>query len=257
MSGSDWNVAAYKAFSDLRLRPALDLLARVPRLGEGDVVDLGCGAGAAASALRARFPGRRLSGVDASEAMLSKAAPEFDEIVTADIADWTPAEAPALLIANASLHWLGDHEVLIPKLFAALAPGGALAVQMPGQMDQPSHLTMASAAAAVRPDLFAEWRPFPGPEPLLRYAELLADAAGLDLWETTYLQRLTSGDDGHPVRHFVSSTGARPVLARLDERETREFTALWDEMLAAAYPCGADGGVWFQFRRLFFVAHRA
>src|SRR5690606_14912631 len=74
MALSDWNPAAYSAFRSLRLRPALDLLAQVPDLPPGDVVDLGCGDGAAAGALAARFPGRRLVGVDASPAMLEKAA---------------------------------------------------------------------------------------------------------------------------------------------------------------------------------------
>ena len=47
----DWDPEAYARFRDLRLRPALDLLARVPQLPAGDVVDLGCGAGAAGPAL--------------------------------------------------------------------------------------------------------------------------------------------------------------------------------------------------------------
>ena len=67
--GGIWNVADYEAFHDLRLRPALDLLARV-----GDVVDLGCGSGAAASAVCARFPEHSLVGVDNSADMLVKAS---------------------------------------------------------------------------------------------------------------------------------------------------------------------------------------
>lgn len=44
---SDWDPQSYARFGDLRLRPALDLLARVGALPEGDVIDLGCGNGAA------------------------------------------------------------------------------------------------------------------------------------------------------------------------------------------------------------------
>jgi len=62
MAVSDWNPTAYAAFRGLRLRPALDLLAQVPDLPPGDVVDLGCGNGAAAPALAARFAlGHRLA----------------------------------------------------------------------------------------------------------------------------------------------------------------------------------------------------
>jgi len=72
--GGIWNVADYEAFHDLRLRPALDLLARVSSLVDGDVVDLGCGSGAAASAVCARFPEHSLVGVDNSADMLAKAS---------------------------------------------------------------------------------------------------------------------------------------------------------------------------------------
>ena len=67
------------------MRPALDLLAQVGDVPPGDVVDLGCGDGAAAGALAARFPGRRILGVDSSPAMLDKAA-GYAAKVKADIA---------------------------------------------------------------------------------------------------------------------------------------------------------------------------
>ena len=76
MTGNlDWNPAAYARFADLRLRPALDLLGRVGALPAGDVVDLGCGAGSVGPALRDRFTGRTIVGVDASPAMLAEAGP--------------------------------------------------------------------------------------------------------------------------------------------------------------------------------------
>ncbi len=249
-----WSVAAYEAFADLRLRPAHDLLARIPQPGPGPVVDLGCGSGAAAPALRARFPGRRLIGVDGSPEMLAKASALFDDVTEADIGAWSPAEAPALIFSNAALHWLPDHERLISRLAASLAAGGVLAAQMPGQLQRPSHQTMIAAAAAVRPDLFTGWTPFPGPLPLPAYADLLSGAA-LDFWETEYLQRLgPAKDGGHPVRAFTSSTGGRPILAKLNPEETARFNALWDRGLDDAYPRLSDGGCWFPFRRVFMVA---
>lgn len=87
---SDWNPGAYGRFADLRLGPALDLLARVPSLPEGCVVDLGCGSGTVAPALRARFAGRRILGIDASPAMLAEAARtgRYDTLAQADIDGW-------------------------------------------------------------------------------------------------------------------------------------------------------------------------
>lgn len=250
-----WNVAAYETFANLRLRPALDLLARAPEPPPGDIVDLGCGAGAAVDALRRRFPGRRIIGVDASPEMLAKAEAEgaYDALEEGDIAAWSPEAPPALIFSNAALHWLPDHRALVPRLFGALRPGGALAVQMPDQLRRPSHETMIAAARRVRPDLFTDWTPFSGPLAPNAYAEILAPSP-VDVWTTAYWQELGGGDTGHPVRAFVSSTGGRPILQRLNAAETTDFVAEWDAALEKAYPRRDGGGCWFPFHRMFFVA---
>lgn len=254
----DWNVAAYEAFHDLRLRPALDLLARVSSLPASDIIDLGCGAGAAGPALRARFPDRRLVGVDASPDMLAKAQDRglYDDLQRIDIANWSPAAAPALIFSNAALHWLAGHQTLIPRLYAMIAPGGALAVQMPDQLRRPSHQTLIAAAVKTRPDLFADWAPFPGPLDPTDYPALMEGAA-VELWSTEYHQRIAGApDNAHPVRRFSSSTAGAPVLARLSGEEAKAFGAAWDAGLDEAYPRLPDGGAWFPFRRLFFVARK-
>ncbi len=259
LKSGEWNVAAYEAFHDLRLRPALDLLARVPFCPPGEVTDLGCGSGAAGAALRARFPDHHLIGFDASAEMLEKAAASrlYDRLDQGDILDWRPDKPQALIFSNAALHWLDDHEGLLPHLFAKLAPGGVLAVQMPSQLKRPSHQTMIAAAAKIRPDLFQGWLPFPGHLAPASYPDLLR-GADVEMWSTEYHQYLPASADGaHPVRSFSSSTAGRPVLAKLNEAETAAFYSAWDESLDAAYPRRADGGVWFPFRRLFIVARKA
>lgn len=253
--GGAWNVAAYEAFHDLRLRPALDLLARVPSLPAGDVVDLGCGSGAAASALRGKFPDAPLIGIDGSPDMLEKAAARgvYDRLDEADIAAWECGGGAALIFSNAALHWLDGHEALIPRLCGMLTSGGRLAIQMPSQLHRPSHQTMIAAAAEVRPDLFSGWTPFPGHLEPGAYADL-APAAEIEIWTTEYYQRLPPSADGaHPVRSFSSSTAGRPVLARLSADEAAAFGAAWDARLDAAYPRLPEGGAWFPFRRLFLI----
>ena len=251
----DWNVAAYEAFHDLRLRPALDLLARVSSLPDGEVIDLGCGSGAAASALRARFPDHPLIGLDASTEMLTKANSlgHYDRLETADIAKWRGADPAALIFSNAALHWLDDHEALIPRLYEMLADGGQLAIQMPSQLHRPSHQTMIAAAAEVRPDLFNGWAPFPGHLEPGAYADL-TPGAEIEIWTTEYHQRLPASADGaHPVLTFSSSTAGLPVLSQLNGDEAAAFGAEWDARLDAAYARLPDGGAWFPFRRLFLI----
>ncbi len=252
----DWDPGAYARFRGLRLRPALDLLAQLPEaLPPGDVVDLGCGAGAVAEALTARWPGRRLSGVDASPAMLAKAAQtgRYACLEEADAARWQPARPPALIFSNALCHWLPDHRALFARLAGMLAPGGVLAVQMPRQYAAPSHALLRRIAARNFPDRFdfSNWR-----APVSRpgtYARMLSRLGAVSVWETRYLQRLEPVREGHPVRHFTQATAMRPFLSRLGTGERETFTAAYDRALGRAYRPEADGTVWFGFLRLFFV----
>lgn len=250
---AEWNPAAYARFADLRLRPALDLLAQVGALPDGPVVDLGCGAGAVAPALAGRFPGRALVGVDASPAMLAEAAGRYDRVVQADIAGWATDEAPALIFSNAALHWLPDHGRLMPRLAGMLAPGGWLAVQMPRQFDLPSHRLLRDIAAQMFPDRFdvQGWQAPVGPA--ARYWEMLAPLGRVTAWETEYLQHLPAVEAGHPVRAFTSSTAMRPYAGKLAEGELSAYLAAYDRALAAAYPPRADGSVLMPFRRIFLV----
>lgn len=254
----DWNPAAYATFRSLRLRPALDLLAQVPDLPPGDVVDLGCGDGAAAAALAGRFPGRRLVGVDASPAMLAKAhGLGYAARIEADIANWQPQTPPALIFSNAALHWLGDHAQLLPRLARLLPRGGTLAVQMPRNFLAPSHALLRDIASDMFPDRFdfSGWAP-----PVARsetYWPMLAPFGELSIWESEYLQTLAPQLDGHPVRAFTASTTMRPFFHRLSIAEAVRFTAAYDKALALAYPPLPDGQVLFPFRRLFLVLARS
>jgi trans-aconitate 2-methyltransferase len=250
----DWDPGAYGRFRDLRLRPALDLLIRVGAPPAGAVVDLGCGDGAVAPALRARFPKRRLVGVDASAAMLAKAK-GYDALEQADIAAWSPREPVAVIFSNAALHWLPGHEALLPRLLGMLVPGGTLAVQIPRQFAAPSHRLIRDIARDLFPGRFPEDAAAPVAPPSA-YHRLLAPLAQVEVWETEYYQSLAPVTEGHPVRAFTQSTALRPYAARLTDAEIRDFLVAYDGALGIAYPAEADGTVLFPFRRLFLVALR-
>ena len=249
---NDWNPGAYARFRGLRLRPALDLMAQVGDLPPGDVIDLGCGDGAAAGALAERFPQRRLVGVDNSPAMLEKAAGYTAKTLT-DIAKWHPETPPALIFSNAALHWLPDHATLLPRLARSLAPGGVLAVQMPRQFLAPSHRFLRDIAGVMFPDRFDFAAYHPPVEPAVGYHEMLAPLGRVSAWETEYVQRLAAVAEGHPVRAFTGSTAMRPFLDKLSAAEADHFIAAYDTALAAAYPVMGDGAALFPFRRCFFV----
>jgi trans-aconitate 2-methyltransferase len=247
----DWNPEAYARFRGLRLRPALDLLNAVGDLPDGAVVDLGCGDGALAAPLAARFAGRDLVGVDASPAMLARAE-GYTRLEQADIAAWQPEAPPALIFSNAALHWLPDHATLLPRLAACLAPQGVLAVQMPRQFLAPSHRFLRDIAASMFPDRFDFASYVPPVAPAVEYHALLSPLGRIDVWETDYVQRVEPAE-GHPVRAFTGSTAMRPILEKLNTAEAAAFTSAYEQALSAAYPLQPDGAVLFPFRRLFFT----
>jgi trans-aconitate 2-methyltransferase len=248
---SDWNPEAYARFRGLRLRPALDLMAQVGDLPAGDVVDLGCGDGAAAEALAMTF-GRDVVGVDASPAMLSKAEGYAAKVLT-DIGSWQPAHPPALIFSNAALQWLPDHPALIARLVGFLPKGGWLAVQMPMQSMAPSHRFLRDIAAAMFPEIFD----FTGYQPPVQraedYAVWLRALGRVNVWESLYVQQLQAEAGMHPVRAFTGSTAMRPIVEKLTGAQAEAFQARYDAALAAAYPLQADGSVLFPFRRVFFT----
>ena len=74
-----WNPQQYLKFSGHRLRPAIDLLMRIPDLPVRSVADLGAGAGNVTKLLRERWPYAAVVGVEGSAEMVAagrKAAPE-------------------------------------------------------------------------------------------------------------------------------------------------------------------------------------
>lgn len=258
LSNTDWNPGTYSRFRGYRLRPALDLLSRIGGLPEGDIVDLGCGSGAAAEALRAGVAsGRRLIGVDRSPAMMQEAEALglYDVLDRSDIAEWRPDAPPALIFSNAALHWVDGQEDLLTRLVQALAPGGMLAVQVPHQNNAPSHRLWRTLA-----DEFCAGclKGVALPQVLLpaQYFHLLERLGEVSLWETEYFQMLPPCDEGHPVRRFTESTYARPIFDRLNETERARLVRAYDDLIGKAYPLSADGGCLFPFRRLFFTLRR-
>ena len=251
-ASDDWNPETYARFRGLRLRPALDLLMQVGPLPEGEIVDLGCGDGAAAGALSQRYPDHPVTGLDASPAMLAKAR-GYDRLVQADVRTCSFETPPALIFSNAALHWLDDHAGLMPRLAGMLTPGGVLAVQMPRQYFAPSHRFLRDIAAAMFPDRF-DFARYEAPVLTAQgYWQMLHQAGEVQAWETEYLQHLAPVSDLHPVHAFTQATAMRPFVARLDADETRSYAAAYDQALTSAYPLLPDGSCLMPFRRVFFT----
>jgi trans-aconitate 2-methyltransferase len=253
-----WDADLYLQFGQERTQAALDLAARIELERPCRIVDLGCGPGNSTAVLRARWPEAEITGLDRSAEMLAEARRAWPDgrWIEGDIADWSAAEPCDLLFSNAALQWVHGHALLIPHLLEQVAPGGALAVQVPMHFDSPLHRRMRELA------LDARWRERMGPafNALVRerpefYYDLLAPrSARLRIWETEYVQPM---DSPAAILDFIRGTGLRPYLEALaDDTERALYFELLADAVAHDYPPRPNGKVLFPFRRLFFIAYR-
>ncbi|MFZ2031013.1 MAG: methyltransferase domain-containing protein [Vitreimonas sp.] len=251
---SGWDPDVYLKFGGERTRAAADLLARVPLSAPKRIVDLGCGPGNSTALIASRYPNADIIGVDSDEAMLQQArgARVNARFEGGDFETWTPREAPDLIYTNAALHWAADPLGVASRLFQSLAPGGALALQVPQNFDKPSHVEMRAAA---QDGPWAE-KLRGAFQPLLLVAQDYASAlaplgATLDAWSTAYLHILEGQD---PVLKWISGSALRPYFARLSADERTGFEANLAARLRRAYPPEADGRTFFPFHRVFVIA---
>jgi trans-aconitate 2-methyltransferase len=255
----NWSSQQYLKFEDERTRPARDLLQAVPAVNVKSAADLGCGPGNSTELIAARFPDASLLGVDNSSDMIEAARQRLPKATfeLKAIEEWSGTGPWDLIYSNAALHWVGDHEGLLPALAARLAPGGSLAVQMPDNLNEASHVAMRNVAATA---------PF---------AEKLGDAAkarttlpgagwyyGLlkplcqrvDIWRTIYYHPLAGGIGA--IVEWLKGSGLMPFLKPLTPEEQTAYLATYQTELSKSYHLLSDGTVILPFPRLFIVATR-
>ena len=251
-----WDPAQYSRFAAERDRPFFDLTSRIDAVAPRHVVDIGCGQGHLTATLAQRWPQAIVEGFDSSPEMIADAAglPGVTFSV-ADAADWQPAADVDVIVSNAALQWVPNHQQLIARWSSALPSGGWVAVQVPGNFDSPS--ARADAPACRRKTMGAKATRRPAEYPRGKPARVVREGvarrrAERRCVETTYVHVLP-GDD--PVLEWVRGTGLRPILAALSPPDAGEFVTQLAAELRRAYPQGPHGTL-FPFRRVFAVGHR-
>jgi trans-aconitate 2-methyltransferase len=256
---SDWNPKDYLGFAAERAQPAMDLIARLPNRTPNVICDLGCGPGNSTALLRQAFPAAAITGVDSSPAMVEAARRAVPDVkfVEADAASWRPAPDTDLVFCNALLQWLPDRDEVISGILLSLARGGTLAVQMPDNLMEPSHLLMRelaesgpwrgklASAVAARQGLGDERH---------YYILLQPQSLQVQIWRTTYVHAL---ENHEAIARMLSTTGLKPFLDPLTDSERQAFLAQFVARLADSYPATTDGRVLLRFPRLFLVAVRS
>ncbi|MGP9681758.1 class I SAM-dependent methyltransferase [Brachybacterium sp. AOP3-A1-3] len=235
--------------------------ARVAEVAEGQVrrvLDIGSGVGTGTIALAHRFPEAEIVAVDISEGMLSQvrdraqAAGVGDRVTTrrADIAASDDDLGPADVVwASASLHETSDPDAAFGNLFAALRPGGLLAVL---EMD---------AAPRVLPAELADWeeqvRAAGGGTPADHpdWTEQIA-TAGFEAPHTyslvTDLRAAADGPAGEYAALELQRIGAR-ALPSLEQKDQETLRALAGDGVGSVRELGE---LWIRGTRTLWTTHR-
>jgi trans-aconitate 2-methyltransferase len=237
------------------------------------VLDIGCGPGNSTEVLAAWFPQAVLVALDSSADMIAAARKRLPNahFEVAEIQAWIAGEAAHglarapdraqgpfdVILANAVLHWVPHHAALFPALIARLTRGGALAVQMPDNLNEASHRLMreiavdgpwrdklAAAAESRVPVESAEWY----------YGLLRSHCAKTEVWRTVYYHALAGAETA--IVEWFKGSGLRPFLEPLDDAERAAYLARYSAAIRSAYPPQSDGTVLLPFPRLFIVAMR-
>lgn len=151
MTSDVWNPSQYHRFRDERRKPFEDLLSLVQPVSAGSVIDLGCGTGELTLEVHRHVEAASTLGIDSSINMLENARKLQTDQVRFELCDVESLKLDRdydLIFSNSALHWVADHPMLFGRLSRLLRAGGQLAVQMPANYDQSSHIAAKVVASS-------------------------------------------------------------------------------------------------------------
>ncbi len=255
-----WNPDQYQKFQAERAAPFEDLCALIAVRDNLSAIDLGCGAGNLTALLADRLPGGDVLGIDSSPEMLARAERysrpglRFDQ-QTIEEAAGDPAMQGAwdVVFSHAALHWVDDHERLIPQVFQMVKPGGQIVVQMPSNHTHRTHRLIAELAQTRRfRTALNGWLRQPQVLPIDRYAEILYASGGesIVVFEKIYPHVLDNAD---ALVEWTKGTALVPYLERLPGDLAEQFLEEYRARLRDDFP---GSPVFYGFRRTLFAATR-
>ena len=249
-----WDPAQYEKFRVERYAPFIDLVALIePRAGMR-AIDLGCGTGELTARLADTLPESEVLGIDSSAGMLAKAAKfaragvRFEQRAIEDAAG-----SYDLVFSHAALQWVDGHDALIPRLFALVAPGGQIAVQMPSNHNHKTHrLIVDTAREAPFAAALGGWTRKAPVLGIDDYAVMLhrAGATNITVFEKVYAHILDGAD---AMVDWTRGTALVPYIERLPSDLRRLFIDRYRDKVRAAFP---ERPVFYTFRRTLFAATR-
>lgn len=252
-----WNPETYHKFQAQRAAPFEDLV-KLITVREGlRVIDLGCGTGELTARLAEMLPQSEVIGIDTSAEMLEKARGlerdhlRFEQRSIEDVVG-SAADQGAwdVVFSHAAIHWVEDHEWLIPSLMGLVRKGGQIVVQMPSNFSHFTHQTiMEMARSEPYRTALNGWVRVPPVLSIERYAEILFDGGAEDItvMEKIYPHVLENAD---AMADWTSGTALVPYFERLGEMKD-QFDAEYRARLRERF---VGSPVFYGFRRVLFGA---
>ena len=258
MNKNDWNPDLYLKFDKERIRPSIDLVARIDCDTPGKIIDIGCGPGNSTQILVNRWPDSDIIGADNSPAMIKKATADFpnQKWILFDAGNDNINDKFDLVFSNATIQWIPNHDKLLKRFADLLKDTGILAVQLPLFFDMPLSKSISEIARQDKWKVATQ-----GVDNLFTintsayyYDHLAKYFSEIDIWTTDYYHVMESQSS---ILEMIRSTGLKPYLERLaDDNEKKQFETLVLEKIKQDYPLQNNGKVLFPFKRLFFVAKK-
>lgn len=258
MAEDTWDPDRYHRFREQRTAPFRDLLALVQPCPGGRLLDLGCGSGELTVEAAAALGTGEAVGLDRSSSMLLAAQDLVAPGVRFTAGDLAAVEEPGVwdvVLANASLHWVHDHDAVIADWRDRLRPGGQLAIQVPANPDHPSHLAITEVLHSE--PFFSLLDGAPPPDPLLsvqspeHYAELLWRLGATDQVVRLQVYGMEMPDVG-AVADWTGGTALNRVRAVMDDDHFAEFDRRYRELLATELDHAAP--YFYAFKRILMWA---
>jgi trans-aconitate 2-methyltransferase len=253
---ADWNPQLYLRYKAERTQPSRDLVARIKLENPESIIDLGCGPGNSTQILVERWPHADIIGLDKSLGMIEKAMEDYpnQKWILGDAANMEENRKYDLVFSNATLQWIPNHHLLMPKLFKHVNPNGVMAVQLPANQNSPLHQLLIATSRRRKWSDYTE-----GVDKLLTYnsAGFYYDvfsefAQNIAVWETVYHHIYNSHQD---LIEFYRSTAMKPILERLpNDSAKNEFEKELLSEYQKIYPVQRDGKILGSMKRLFIVA---
>jgi trans-aconitate 2-methyltransferase len=238
------------------LKPLYDLILHLENKNVRKAIDIGCGSGDSTKFLIELFPNALISGIDLSEEMISVAKKKLPTInlKVENISNWESGDDYDLILANSVLHWVPEHQSLLPMLISKLRVGGTLAIQMPDNSNEPAIKLMDSVSAhcGLANNLFNTTKTDPRRTPEFYYEILSDNIKSVEIWRTTYFHAIPGGIKG--LIKWLKGFGLQRLLHTFNEGEQKYFLENYGKELAKSYSVHKNGRVVIPFQRIFKVA---